>query len=164
MTFAIFDNHYFTPYNQNMNQKFQSAIDLEGMRQTLGKQPNVLAAYLTGSQARGDPHLGSDVDIAVLFKDAEPVRENYTKIYLEFYSLLAKYAESISERREIDFVFLQALPIPHQFHALSEAKLIYTADLSKTLDYEEFVSRLYADIKPQTDRIFGEYLHQMTYA
>lgn len=138
-------------------------IDLVGIRQALSHDANVVAAYLTGSQARGDSYPGSDVDIAILFADPQEVRANYTKVYLKYYTLLARYAE-IMGKRDLDLVFLQALPIPHQFHALADGELIYTADLEQLLNYREYVYNRYADVKPQLDHVLGDYFREVAYA
>jgi len=45
---------------------------IEQARQILGRRPDVAAAYLFGSVARGQARRGSDVDVAVLYRREPP--------------------------------------------------------------------------------------------
>jgi len=144
--------------------KISQLINLPEIRKALTQEPNVLAAYLTGSQVRGFSHEASDVDIAILLRDPRPLQKDHTQTYLKFYHLLADYVESATDQREIDIIFLQAVPIAHQFHAIREGKRIYSVDLGKTLKYEECIYNRYADQKPQLDLILGEYIHAVANA
>jgi len=56
---------------------------LASLREVLGKQPNVAAAWLYGSVARGDDKPESDVDIAVLLErdqQSEHVRDELSAL------------------------------------------------------------------------------------
>ncbi|HDN74358.1 hypothetical protein B5M47_03610 [candidate division CPR3 bacterium 4484_211] len=139
-------------------------INIKGIQKALAKHPNVLAGYLTGSQAMGYAGPESDVDIAILLKDPKEAQKSYTKVYLEFYNLLAEFAESTLDERDLDLVFLQTLPVQHQYHALHEGKRIYTANSERVLNYEEYIYNQYADLKPYFDTIIGEYIHTVAHA
>ena len=57
------------------------------IQKKLVKDPNILAAYVFGSQVQGQASKKSDLDIAVVIADAEQV--DYGKLYLDLSRLIS---------------------------------------------------------------------------
>lgn len=106
--------------------------------------------YIFGSSALKIRHEGSDLDIGIIFKDGLPMAENRMKIYGEIFSLLS----DAFPKEKTDLVFLEETALHFQFKALTEGKLIYSADINKAFDYLEKVINLYRDYKYFIDEFY----------
>lgn len=74
-------------------------VPTERLRATLHEYP-VEVAVLFGSQAKGQSHPGSDIDIAVAFEELEPGDEGYNQT---FFGLSVALSEAL-ETDDIDLV------------------------------------------------------------
>ena len=116
----------------------------------LGKYP-VSAAYVFGSQANGQTHAQSDVDVALRYKKSLSLNKTL---------LLANEITSIFEL-PADLLDLSASPLPLQFRVYQAGVLVYAENkaqeamarftaLSLYYDYKYYFDRF---IKFETDRI-----------
>ena len=106
----------------------------------------VSIVYIFGSKAVGRGSSLSDVDIgvvlkdSVLYKDARSVYQSLFEIFSDLYP-----------KSKVDIVFLQAAPIPLQYAATKEGRLLFEADPRTTVEYENRVVNEYLDFKPTLD-------------
>ena len=110
----------------------------------LAKQYGVIAVLLFGSQAKGETHPLSDVDIGIVFKKFPPEVSDIGFIYADF----EVAAKKIYGNKEVDIVFLQETPLSLQYHAISEGELIFVADPDAYANYIEYVLKYYFDFLP----------------
>ena len=78
---------------------------------------DVLAVILYGSQARGDAHAGSDVDIALVLTDARREPTEFGRILLRYASL-----------GDADVQVFQRLPLYVQSRVLREGRVLFVRD------------------------------------
>ncbi len=115
----------------------------------LGKFPEVSAAWLFGSEARGEARPGSDVDIALLFN-----KRGITA--LDVYELLGRIAahlESVAPGRRIDLVLIEPQGPVLQHRVLSEGRLVHDADTKRRVDFESDAMVRYFDFAPLYERV-----------
>ncbi len=117
--------------------------------------------YLFGSCAKGISHTLSDVDIGIVFAEAEKYRGKTMDAYLKLYNIFTDILPKEYLRRrfkvrahDMDIVFLQSAPVSLQFNAIRGAKILYEKDRKKRLEYEEYVIKEYLDLK---------YVHDLSY-
>lgn len=106
--------------------------------------------YIFGSSALNIKHEKSDFDIGVIFKNGLPQAENRMRIYGEIFSLLS---DAFPEEK-VDLVFLEETALHFQFKALTEGKLIYSANTNKAFDYLEKIINFYRDYKYFIDEFY----------
>ena len=109
------------------------------------RELSVSIVYLFGSRAVGTSTSISDRDIGVVLK--EPVVKNTRVLYDDLYDLFAGQYPT----EKLDIVFMQSAPVPLQYHALTEGKILFESDPRTTADYEEYVRTRYLDFKPVLD-------------
>jgi predicted nucleotidyltransferase len=107
------------------------------------KELGVSIVYLFGSRALGTSTSMSDTDIGVVLKDPTAVKDTRA-LYNDLYDLLAEQYPT----KRLDIVFLQAAPLPLQYHAIKEGKVLFEKDPRTTSDYEAYVINMYLDFKP----------------
>jgi predicted nucleotidyltransferase len=89
------------------------------LRERLGAETDVVAAYLFGSQARGTAGLLSDVDVAVLLRDAgDPTR------HLELIDAVAQVVGS----ERTDVVVLNDAPLALAYRIIRDGELLVSRD------------------------------------
>jgi len=115
---------------------------LPNLKQLSKDFPQVIAAYLFGSQAAGRPTPLSDVDVGILLIDGLPDMESF-RIEMTLQGELAK----IFKTSRIDLVVLNRAPLPLKFSATS-GKLLFCNDHPKRMDFEEYVRKYYIDCLP----------------
>lgn len=115
----------------------KKSIDINKIKQAfeeiLPKYP-VDFAYLYGSQAKGQSHMESDIDIALGL--GKKVKDADEEVIFEILPIISNKLDIPSETLDIkDF---NRLPLPVRFRAVRDGKLIYCADIEqhrkKTLD------------------------------
>jgi uncharacterized protein len=110
----------------------------EQLIKALQDEPDVLFAYLFGSQARKDALPTSDIDVAVYLNS-----KDFFKRKLELIEKLSR-----ATKKEVDLTVLNEASPLLKFVVLSEGELIYEADRSKRLDFDLQATNEYYDFKP----------------
>jgi len=124
---------------------------LDIIRERLERRPEILEAYLFGSQARGDAMPHSDIDVAV-YVDRErllPDPWGYTA------DLITDLMSALG-RNEIDVVILNNAP-PLLYHrVLRDGERLMSRDLAATTTREGYAISRYCDYLPVLRRIDRE--------
>jgi uncharacterized protein len=109
--------------------------------------PEVAAAWLFGSEARGEARPESDVDIALLMAK-HGVRALDDP---ELIARIAAHLERIASGRRIDVVLIEPQGPVFQYAVLSEGRLVYEADRQRRIDFESEAVVHYFDFRPIYD-------------
>jgi predicted nucleotidyltransferase len=110
--------------------------------------PEVSAAWLFGSMARGDARLDSDLDVALLFRTrGTTVLDNY-----ELLGRIAAQLEAVAPGRRIDLVAIEAQGPVFQHRVLSEGRLVHDTEPSRRVDFESDAYVRYFDFAPIHER------------
>ncbi len=116
--------------------------------------PEVVLAYLFGSQARGIANRLSDVDIAVL------VRENRTaEQCLNTQICLMQDLTAALERNDVDVVILNRAKLPLRHQVLRYGQLIYCIDDQARYRFTYETNRDYLDMA-HLYKVQREYLYR----
>lgn len=107
------------------------------------KELGVLIVYLFGSKATGMTTPLSDIDIGVVVKDSKTL-EDTRALYNALYNIF----QELYPAKKVDIVFLQISPLPFQYSAIKEAKVLFEEDSRITADYESYVINMNLDFKP----------------
>ena len=121
----------------------QATIDTEfsALAEVFGRYPDIQAVYLFGSRAAGKGRHNSDLDLAVVPRNAA-VRENK----LEFLTELARIGFD-----DVDLVFLDTPDMVLKYEAVRHNRLVYqAADFDRGTMYSNVV-RQYLDLKPRLE-------------
>jgi predicted nucleotidyltransferase len=116
------------------------------LRSITQAEPDVLAAYLFGSTARGNAGPLSDIDVAVLLGDAarrEDVRGRLT--------------DALSRRlrfSRVDVIDLERAPVPLRYQVLRDGRRILCRDRGRVQRLTAATVLEYLDFKPLRDRAF----------
>lgn len=133
----------------NMARISQTVLDT--LIERLAQRPEILEAYLFGSQARGDASARSDVDIAV-FIDRErelPSPWGYAA------ELITDLMAALGHNR-VDVVVLNDAP-PLLYHrVLRDGERLLSRDLAATTTREGRAISRYCDFLPQLQKIGRE--------
>jgi predicted nucleotidyltransferase len=106
----------------------------------------VSIVYVFGSKAVGRSSTLSDVDIGVVLK-ASVLDKDARSVYQSLFEIFSDvYPES-----KVDLIFLRAAPIPLQYSAIKEGRILFEADPRTTVEYENRVVNEYLDFKPTLD-------------
>jgi uncharacterized protein len=132
--------------DQSTMTKIQSPVTLtEHLKQSLGRDEDILFAYLYGS-ALSDPALsGGDIDLAVYLKPSD------TKEYIKREAELTAFLISQLDTDEIDLRILNVLPLVFQYSILKEGRLILSRDEMERADFETRVMIRFFELKPYLD-------------
>lgn len=103
--------------------------------QQLGKKYNLKLILLYGSFARGENHPGSDVDIAVLGKEAINL-DTLLSIYSEMYAIFGQ-----NQQGELDLNSLHNVNPIYRFYVMRDSILLF----GKTVDYYSFKAYTFRD-------------------
>lgn len=111
----------------------------------LDGRPEIAAAYLFGSVARGEDRAGSDVDVAVLWAGAPPPT-------LRGLGLVLESELEAAIRRPVQVVVLQRAPVDLVHRVLRDGLLLIDADPSARVRFEVAARREYFDLLPHLRR------------
>lgn len=112
-----------------------------GIREVLAAVPEVAAAYLFGSVARGTPRDDSDLDIGVVYPRG--VR-SHERIAPTLASALAR----ATGFEHVDVVDLAAQGSIFAHRVLCDGRLVYEADRERRIDFESDTMRYAFDFMP----------------
>ena len=114
----------------------------------LAQETDLVAAYLYGSQARGTARLGSDVDIAVLFRT--PVAAGPRSRLMD-----VQRALDATVREEVQLVDLRSAPPDLVHRVLRDGRLLLDRDRSARIAFEVRSRNEYFDLAPTLRRYRG---------
>lgn len=117
-------------------------INIHDLVDCLARQPDVAAAYLFGSYARGRATSYSDIDIAVLFKLLE--KNSFTRFERR---LDLEIALQEIVRRPVQVIDLEMAPPLLQRQVRKHGKLILEKDRRRRVDFEVCSRRTYLDMQ-----------------
>ncbi|MBI3398570.1 MAG: nucleotidyltransferase domain-containing protein [Deltaproteobacteria bacterium] len=121
------------------------------------KELGVSVVYIFGSEAVGKTTALSDRDIGIVLKKPAALQDTLA-LYKTLYGLFAELYPS----QKLDIVFLQTSPIPLQYNAMKEGKILFEQDPRRTADYEEYITDMYLDFKPVLE--YFDSISSMRYA
>lgn len=124
-----------------------SEIELEKIGNVIKKESGVLAAYLFGSYAGGNPHKYSDIDIAVLF-DRTVSSEDYTDKQIDLTVNLGRLLG-----READVVVLNRAGSFLKYNVLKNGLRVYEKPDRSERGFEARAIVEYFDFLPIKNRI-----------
>lgn len=135
-----------------MNSRRKRVVDAAAIQRltkaaarVLSSRPEVAAAYLHGSAARGEP--AADLDIAVLFNGTAPHAG-------ELETLAAQLqAEGAPAGPELDVRPLAGTSPRFRANVLREGRLLYEADRTARLEFEARALSEWLDFKPTWERM-----------
>lgn len=112
-------------------------------------RPDVIAAYLFGSQARGTAREDSDVDVAILVKgEPAPTLEGLGM------DVLADLERDLGRR--VDLVVLNHAPTDLVHRVLCDGRLLLERDRSARIAFEVKARNEYFDMQPVLRRYRGQ--------
>lgn len=110
------------------------------------RETGVSIAYLFGSKVVGGESPLSDVDIGVVIRTSA-IQEDTRSIYQRLYEIFTE----LFPNSKVDIVFLQSSPLPLQYSAIKDGKILFEEDPVFTADYENGVVNHYLDFRPVLD-------------
>jgi predicted nucleotidyltransferase len=123
-----------------------SSTALDRLRAYFADAPgDVLAAYVFGSEARGEARPGSDVDVGVLLGRRPPAT-----LLAQPYAL-ADELQGVLGRR-VDVVVLDTAPPDLLHRVLRDGILVLDRDRTARIRFEVAARNAYFDLKPFLDR------------
>jgi len=123
-------------------EQHPTELNIEALAAYLTAQPDVLAAYLFGSYARGDARPDSDVDLAVLLSTTDEMERFERRL-----GLIGAVGEVLG-RRSADVVVLNDAPPLLTHQVLTHGRLIAERDRMARVDFEVQAGKIYADLQP----------------
>ncbi len=110
--------------------------------QAFARRPEVLVAYLFGSQARGRPSPISDVDVAVLLSEVVPRQS-----YLDYRIALMQELTRIFRSDEVQVVIVNQAPPLLAYKVIVEGESLLCRDELARLRFRIDATRRYLDTK-----------------
>jgi uncharacterized protein len=111
--------------------------------EALGRHPEVAAAWVFGSTARGEAGPNSDVDIGILFEQRGETGAQHHRLLGDVASRLEQALE-----RPIDLVVLETQGPMFRHRVLREGECIYERDRRRRIDFESTTYVEYFDFRP----------------
>jgi len=121
-----------------------------GLARALGAvRPDVFAAYLFGSRARGTARADSDVDVAVLVRGEPPAT-------LEGMGMDIQADLERALGRAVDLVVLNRAPVDLVHRVLRDGRIVLERDRSARIAFEVAARNRYFDMQPILRRYRGQ--------
>lgn len=114
------------------------------MRPILADYPQLAAAWIFGSAARGDLRADSDIDVGILFRTPGDTALDHHRMIGE----LAARLESSTVPHPVDVVVLESQGVIFCHRAFVEGQLIYEADHERRVDFESDTVVRALDFRP----------------
>ncbi len=111
-----------------------------------GEDSDLACAYLFGSAARGEDRPGSDLDVAVLFREDPP--RTLAGLQLD----LADRLTGALDGRRVDLVVLNRAPVDLVHRVLRDGALLVERDRSARIRFEVRARNQYFDLLPHLQR------------
>ena len=114
---------------------------VETVQRVIARHPNVVLAYLFGSQVEGNVGPLSDIDIALLLDkadEADPI----------FGELRSGIASAVGREQEVDVVVLNRAPVELAYAVIAQGALVHEPDAYSRVEYEAKIMSLYCDYLP----------------
>lgn len=128
-----------------MSTDMGSAAEIDAaIARELAAFPEVAAAWLFGSVARGQARRDSDIDIAVLLRDRSLTLASSHRLV----RTLAARLERAAPGRPVDLVLLAAQSPIFVHRVLTDGRLVLDADVERRIDFESNASSRYFDFLP----------------
>ena len=108
------------------------------LQRYLGKENQILLAYLFGSQADGTAGPQSDYDIGLLVRQPS----------LALQARLAHEIGIILGTDRVDVVFLNRAPVELAYAVIAQGQLLYQRSVAERVEFEAKVLSLYGDYLP----------------
>jgi hypothetical protein len=118
---------------------------IERLREALGREEDILFAYLYGSAVYDPDLFMGDIDVAVYLKAAD------MKQYIRKEEELTPFLASKLHTDEIDLRILNGLPLVLKYSILKDGKLLFSRDELQRVDFETSVMIRFLDLKPYLD-------------
>jgi predicted nucleotidyltransferase len=119
----------------------ERGVLVDALRDVLGSEPSVRAAYLFGSVARAEAGPESDVDVAVLLGDGEP-----RELQREGLRIEGELERRVG--RTVQVVVLNLAPVDLVHRVLRDSVLLSEADRSARIRFEVRARNEYFDLLP----------------
>jgi uncharacterized protein len=120
----------------------------ERLISTLSARPEILEAYLFGSQAQGTASAHSDVDVAVFVSASAPGESGFG-----YDAELGAELQSALGRSDVDVVVLNNAPPALYHRVLRDGERLFARDLHATTTREGQALSRYFDYIPQLKKI-----------
>lgn len=124
-----------------------SGGDIKKIQKYFAAQKDVVAVYLYGSFANGNPHPRSDLDIAVLFDSEVDLYKRLGSLYSDF--------PNLSIKAEIEVRDLSLKYSPVFLMNVIQGINVYCADEAKRIEFEVRVMRGFYDTQILRDIDYG---------
>jgi len=120
----------FAPRRRPVPERLREVAD--GLARVFEPHPEVAAAYVFGSVARGEARPWSDLDVGIVFSRRGQTALDHVALIVE----LAARIEGIGGRRNVDVVVLESQGPIFCRRVLSDGVLAYERDPERRVDFE----------------------------
>jgi len=127
---------------QKVNKDKNGDHLLNILKEVMGKDEDILFAYLYGSMVFNSHHLESDIDIAVYLKPAD------VRGYIEKEKKILSVLIGNLHTDRIDLKILNTTPFLLKYHILKDGIPIVVKDESARVDFEDQVMNRFFELKP----------------
>ena len=110
--------------------------------------------YLHGSFAKGRESAGSDIDLAVLFKE-DVYSKNPLKFFMEINQICGNLEREL--KREIDISVLNRASLSFSYNVITTGVPIYISSKTALYRYQNKILGMFFDFKPFLESYLPEY-------
>lgn len=132
---------------------------LATVKKTLAARPEIVAAYLYGSYAKGYARADSDIDVAVMLKPGFDPEPGYDYMFRLENEVNEKVKEENKEAPHVEVIPLSFMGYPLKYTSSLFGKLIYGQESPARIQEEERLFHHYEDLNSHY-----ELRHQYTMA